>query len=562
MLRCGLLLDLADVIWCPMKRKLTIAQRVVLLGVIPLLLLLGVLIGSYWSASAKDKLFNQLYDEHLAILADVMRPQKIIQQQGLAVLQQYRTGWISADAAVQEVNTLLATAEQHWLAFSEKRVVKSEQDEQIFSQLDSAFSEAVKHYQEWISYAGTDALLIRILNESTINNEVSRKMSPFTDLAEQFIQQQIETAAQVRDSATAFTTHLVYYYVYGGGVLTFLVIVLIWQTRKAVNQPLRGLRDLLLQLESQADLTLRADERGKDEVAEAARALNKMLYRFTGLITQLGASSHQLTQQASHVQKISEKVNNGAALQAQQADSLSTAVEDMSVAVQQVTADTTAAMATAVSAQTLCQQGSTVTQLNMQSTEQLAQQMAQASGIIDNLQQDSARISGVLEVIGKISEQTNLLALNAAIEAARAGEAGRGFSVVADEVRTLSGNTKTATESIRQMIQTLQNQANSAVAAIEHARSQAESSVEQARSTEQVFRHIASEVQHMAMFNQKISGATAAQQLVTDRFIQGISELHSASQQLHDGATSSAQASEQLSAVASQLSTGWQQFKV
>lgn len=545
-----------------MKLTLTIANRVVLLGLIPLVLLLTVLLGSFWAASAKDRLFNQLYDEHLVILADVMRPQKILQQQGLTQLQQYRTGWASAEATVQSVTALLTAAEHDWQAFSAKRVAKTAEDEEVFAQLDKTFAQAIKHYQEWLSYAGTDALLIRILNESTISNEVAIKITPFTEQAEQFIQQQIATAAAVRDRAESFTAQMVQFYSYGGLLLTLLVVFLIWQTRRAVNQPLRGLRDLLLQLEQQADLTLRAEEQGKDEIAEAARALNQMLQRFASLLTQLGASSQLLSSQARHVQQVSEQVNAGAGLQATQADQLSLAVEEMSAAVQQVMSDTQAALNTAAAAQQLCQQGSQVTSRNMQSTELLAQKMLQASGIIDTLQQDSAKISGVLEVIGKISEQTNLLALNAAIEAARAGEAGRGFSVVADEVRTLSGNTKAATESIRQMISTLQAQANHAVAAIAQATEQADSSVEHARSTEQVFRDIAGEVTQLAAFNQQISLATDEQQQVTNRFISGISELHSASQQLHDGAASSAEASEQLSAVAAQLNAGWQQFRV
>lgn len=545
-----------------MKFSLTIANRVVLLGLVPLLLLLTVLLGSFWAVSAKDRLFHQLYDEHLAILSDVMRPQKILQQQGLTVLQQYRTGWASAEGTVETVGGLLAEAEQHWQAFTAKRVINSAEQQQAFELLDKAFSDALKHYQEWISYAGTDALLIRILNESTISNEVALKITPFADQAEQFIQQQVNAAAEVRDKAESFTQRLVNLYVYGGVALTLLVLFLIWQTRKAVNQPLQGLRDLLLQLEQQADLTLRADEQGRDEIAEAARALNKMLQRFALLLTQLGESSQLLTSQASHVQLVSEQVNTGAGLQATQADQLSLAVEEMSAAVKQVITDTQAALQTAAAAQQLCQQGSTVTSQNMQSTELLSQKMAQASQIISTLQQDSSKISGVLEVIGKISEQTNLLALNAAIEAARAGEAGRGFSVVADEVRTLSGNTKAATESIRQMISTLQAQANHAVTAIAQASSQVDTNVTQARHTEQVFHDIASEVTQLAAFNQQISQATDEQQNVTERFIQGINELHTTSQQLHDGATSSAQASEQLSAVAAQLNAGWRQFRV
>lgn len=545
-----------------MKLKFTIASRVVLLGLVPLVLLVLVLLASFWVASAKDRLFNQLYDEHLAVLSDIMTAQKILQQQGLAQLQQYRTGWASAEVTQQSVTDLLAQAETHWAKFTETRVAKSPEDVEALQQLDDAFVRAVKHYREWISYAGTDALLVRILNESTIANEVGLRITPFAEQAEQFIQQQIATAALVRDQAERFTVLMMRFYWFGGAALTLFVLFLIWQTRRAVNRPLRQLRDLLLKMEQQADLTLRADERGQDEIAEAARALNQMLQRFAGLLQQLGSSAELLSGQANRVQQSSEQVNTGAGQQAAQADQLAIAVEEMSMALQQVTSSTQAAAGSANQASKLCEQGSEVTQQGMQSTEQLEQQMQQARQIINTLQQDSAKISSVLEVIGKISEQTNLLALNAAIEAARAGEAGRGFSVVADEVRTLSANTKSATESIRNMIATLQSQANTAVQAIESAAGQVDNSVSQARQTELVFRQIAEEVLILADLNQQISAASEEQQQVAGRFVSGINQLHAASQQLHDGAAKSAQASEQLSVVAGQLNAGWQQFRV
>ncbi|WP_449359377.1 hypothetical protein [Alishewanella longhuensis] len=127
-------------------------------------------------------------------------------------------------------------------------MAKSAADTAVFAELDEGLTLAIKHYQEWLSYAGTDALLIRILNESTINNEVALKITPFTEQAEQFILQQRMAARRiVRDSA-ADLQRMVQFYSYGGLALTLLVLFLMWQTRRAVSQPLRGLRDLLLQL--------------------------------------------------------------------------------------------------------------------------------------------------------------------------------------------------------------------------------------------------------------------------------------------------------------------------
>lgn len=539
-----------------------IATRVMLLGLVPLGLLVVVLLASFYAANEKDQLFNRLYSEHLVILADVMHTQKILQQQGLAELQQYRTGWASAEATHTKVTTLLQQAELHWQQFQAQRVVGSEETAAAFTELDQTFARALKHYQDWIGYVGTDALLVRILNESTISNEVKQQIQPFTDLADQFIQQQIATAAKVRDQATALTQLMLQVYVLGGLLLALLILGLIWRTRRAVNLPLRQLRDLLLRLEQDADLTLRANAKGQDEIAEAATALNRMLQRFAALLQQLGVSAAQLSQQATEVSAFGEQVKGGAAEQAQQADQLALAAAEMQQALQQVTAQTQAATETAQMATERCADGRQVSQASMQSAEQLAAELAQSAQLTAALQQDSAKISGVLEVIGKISEQTNLLALNAAIEAARAGEAGRGFSVVADEVRTLSANTKAATESIRQMIVSLQQQADKALTGISAADQKALRSVQLARQTEQMFGELANEVTALHNFNARIVSASAEQQQLAARFNQGINRLHDASQQLHQGTAASAQASEQLSAVAAQLEQGWRSFKV
>ncbi len=541
-----------------MLSKLKISSRVLMLGVLPLLMLLGVLAAAFWSAQQKDKLFNQLYDNHLAILSDVMAVQQILQQTALQDIRKYRTGWASAEATEHAIRQQLELVQQHWQGFRQSRPPQDEAE--YYTELDQAFDKAVQHYQEWISYAGSDALLVRILNESTVNSEIELRITGFTKLAEAFVQQQLSAAVTVRDAARHFTTLLVQAYLFGGLLLVLLVAALIWAIQRSVCRPLWALRDLLHSVATQSDLSLRADDSGTDELAHAAKALNQMMQHFEQLVAKLGHSAVALSQQAGQVYDISAEVNQSAAVQAAQAEKLATAAEQMSTNVHEVTEYAGAAAQAAVHADQLCQSGYSAAGKSAEGITALAAQLQHSVGVVSRLQHETGQISGVLEVIRKISEQTNLLALNAAIEAARAGEAGRGFSVVADEVRTLSAHTKQATESIHGMISQLQQQASNAVAVMQQAHTQADVNVQLAQETGSRFNQVAKAVEHISAANAQIYSATAQQQVVSQSIATTIHQLNDEVNQLSNEASRSAGASEQLTQLATQLNNDWQVF--
>ncbi|WP_445767254.1 methyl-accepting chemotaxis protein [Rheinheimera sp.] len=541
-----------------MLSRLSISHRVLLLGIIPLLMLALVLAAAFFSIQQKDKLFNQLYDEHLAILSDVMAVQQILQQSALQDIRKYRTGWASAEATEQAVKQHIIQAQQAWQAFTAKRPVKA--DAEHYAELDDAFAKAIKHYEEWISYAGSDALLVRILNESTINNEIELRITSFTKLGEAFIQQQLAAGATVRDDAKRFTAQLVQGFLLAGIVLLLVISLLIWRVQRSVCRPLWALRDLLQHVQQNSDLSLRANTQGKDEIADAARALNQMISHFEQLVQKLGNSATALSGQAATVFQSSDAVSHSAANQANQAAQLATAVEQMSASVQDVADNARGAAEAAAQAEQLCSAGRSVAANSAKGISALAQQLTASADVVQKLQQESGQISAVVDVIRKISEQTNLLALNAAIEAARAGEAGRGFSVVADEVRTLSANTQQATESINTMVSVLQQQAASAVSAMQQAHQQADSSVQLAQDTGQRFVELASAVEQIAGANQSICSATGQQQLVANEIAGSIHQLNDNIGQLSDSAAAATGASEQLTLLASQLNADWQVF--
>ena len=375
-------------------------------------------------------------------------------------------------------------------------------------------------------------------------------------------QQQIAAAATVRDSAERFTTQLIQAYIAGAGLLLLLIGGLIWAVQRSVCRPLWALRDMLNLVQQSSDLTLRANDHSADEVADAARALNQMIDHFEQLVVKLGHSSTVLGEQAALVFQSSDNVSQSAVRQAGQASQLATAVEQMSVSVQDVAVNAKGAAAAAQQAQSLCAAGQGVATASAAGITELARQLDHSAQVVRKLQQESGQISGVVDVIRKISEQTNLLALNAAIEAARAGEAGRGFSVVADEVRTLSANTQQATESINSMVSQLQQQAASAVEAMQQAYKDADSNVQLAQDAGARFTELAGAVEKITDANLTICSATEQQQVVSAEIAQNIHLLNGDITQLSDSAGRAAQASEQLNGLATQLSDDWQVFKV
>lgn len=544
--------------------RLQISVRVLLLGMIPLFFLGLVLVASLAVADAKDKLFYRLYDDHLAILADVMSAQRIIEQSALQEIHLYRTGWATPEGAQASVSDYLAQARAHWQRFSAARPalnVDGHSQDISYQALDTAFEGALALYEEWIAPAGSDALFARILNESTINNEVDAHIGEFSALTVEFIQNQIATAADVRDEAAVLTSRMLLTYVLGGGLLFVFVAAIIWAVQRSVTAPLIKLRNLLVQVEHNADLTLRADVQGHDEIADAARALNAMIERFQTLVNELSHSSGALSEQAEQLHEVSEEVNAGATRQASQVSQLAVGVEQMNAAVVRVADNAASAATSAQQAEASSLAGRQKAASSVQATAMLTRQLTDATQVINQLQHGAREVFRVLDVIQDISEQTNLLALNAAIEAARAGDAGRGFSVVADEVRSLSANTQQATESIHSIIAQLQELSSKAVGSMQLAEQQADTSAGLVTETDRMFEQIAEDLALIAEVSIRTSKATEQQKLVADTIATNIGALNNDIYQLTEGASRSAQASDVLNRLADQLATGCRVFR-
>ena len=262
-----------------------------------------------------------------------------------------------------------------------------------------------------------------------------------------------------------------------------------------------------------------------DEYAQIGLAMSAQDAKLRTISGRIEDSIQQLSELAITTQAASKKTSEGVIKQESETQQLATAIHEMAATVQEVARNTDDAAKAAQEAGSETQCGGAVIQQTIHAISQLASEIEESADVIQDLETDSKEIGSVLDVIKAIAEQTNLLALNAAIEAARAGEQGRGFAVVADEVRNLATRTQESTRQIQDMIERLQKRARSAVAAMEQGRKQAKHSVQQAAHADESLTNISTAVDTISNMNHQIATAAEEQSAVAEEINRNIANI-------------------------------------
>jgi len=314
--------------------------------------------------------------------------------------------------------------------------------------------------------------------------------------------------------------------------------------------------------EGEGDLTQRLSVKGKDEIADLSSGFNTFMSRVQDLVAQVAGSTSQLASAAEEMSLIVDQTKHGIQQQSNETEQVATAMNEMVATVQEVArhADNAAQMAHKADSQALT--GKTVVSRTVKSIEQLAGDVNKASDVIHGLERDSEAIGAVLDVIQGIAEQTNLLALNAAIEAARAGEQGRGFAVVADEVRSLASRTQSSTQEIQAMIERLQVGARDAVVVMKKGTSQAEESVRQAAEAGSSLEEITRAVTDISHMNSQIADASRQQGTVAEEINRNVSNITQVAEASANSTEDMARSSLALAELASSLQTMVSRFKI
>ena len=338
---------------------------------------------------------------------------------------------------------------------------------------------------------------------------------------------------------------------------------LAWAVSFMITTPLHAAVNAMKDIsEGEGDLTLRLNVSGKDEIGQLATSFNGFITRMQEVIREVTSSTSQLSAAAEEMSMITAETRTGVQRQQSETALVATAVNEMSSTVHEVANSAETAASAASQADTQSEQGKQIVSSTVSSIRTLASEVETAATVISQLEKDSESIGSVLEVIRGIAEQTNLLALNAAIEAARAGEQGRGFAVVADEVRSLASRTQESTQEIQEMIERLQKGSRDAVKAMESGQEQAHQTVEQASQAESSLGEISSAVAQINEMNAHIAEASRQQGEVVEEINKNIVNITQVAEASATGADQLSTASQEMANLAVNLERQVSQFKI
>ncbi|GGE90675.1 MULTISPECIES: methyl-accepting chemotaxis protein [Pseudoalteromonas] len=344
-------------------------------------------------------------------------------------------------------------------------------------------------------------------------------------------------------------------------IATLIAIAVAAITVNRITKPLSEV-NRILDIVASGDMTQRLDDSAKDEFGELSRSCNTLIESLRTLIQGIISRSTQLAAASEETSAITEESSQAIRNQQAQVEQAATATTEMSSTSQAVSSSAQQALSEIKNADKEADRVKGISSQNKATIEQLAREVDDASQVINQLHKDSASIGGILDVIRGIAEQTNLLALNAAIEAARAGEQGRGFAVVADEVRSLASKTQESTQEIQAMIESLQVGAEAAVSAMSKGKQQAESCVEQSDLANTALDSITAAVAQAHNVSEEISTAAHEQQQVSQEISERLESIVAIAEQTAEGANQTNISSSEVAKLAEELRLSVDAFKV
>lgn len=414
----------------------------------------------------------------------------------------------------------------------------------------SGFQRSVSEIKKG-NYTEANQVLLQV-----INPQLKRLKSIAYEYLELITTQASETHDETKASIQSFIITIAIVGLVAVAAILLVATIII----RRINRALERVQVAAKQV-AQGDLTLRVNLSGADEFSELSASVDNIVNSFQSVISNMNHSTLQLASSAEESSAVAVQTKQNVVEQQQQTQMVATAIHEFSSTVQEVANSAASAAEASQEAEEATYEGSSVVQQTITQINELNTEIALSSEIIQKLSQQSKEIGTVVDVIDGISEQTNLLALNAAIEAARAGEAGRGFAVVADEVRSLASRTQDSTVEIKAMIQSLQESSADSMQRMEKGTNQAQLTAEMAEQAGISLERIAASVDRINNMNTQIAAAAEQQSTVINEINQNVTTINDISTQTASGAEQSSAATLELARLTEDMKVNVDRFK-
>jgi methyl-accepting chemotaxis protein len=483
--------------------------------------------------------------------------------------------------AVHEVETLLKEHENHELLVTMLQLRRAEKD--FMLRLDTKYqaklSEIVPKFSQQIKAAGFprdyESKLLELLNvyHTKFNNLVDAQVQlglSLTDGAlgkmknsvEQSDKLVTDVVTQTKQAIEDTSTSVQYIAFIIFALAAVIVMLLVLSTSNSIIRPVERVYLTIERIRRENNLGLLIEQSGNDEITIMTRDFNSLINDFKILISEVNSALETINDATSHLTESTAQTSAGMNEQLHEADMVATAATEMQATIQDISHNTEAASQKAEFTNNNAQQGRHEVDATIKHIIALSESLSGASDVVSQLEKDGETIGSVLDVIRGIAEQTNLLALNAAIEAARAGEQGRGFAVVADEVRSLAQRTQDSTREIESIISTLQQRTREVVNIMQQCRDQGGESVSQAEKAGELLGLITEDVQTIMDMSTHIATAIDEQNQVASEVNKNVVRIRDIAQIASQHANANAQSSEEVAEQAKVLRDAVAKYKV